>query len=91
MLESSTGNMKWNGTTWTHSGSIAFAVEEEFRESIQPLTDAVTSPIPEIFSECSKEGLTASYGGLIKLLVETVKTQQDQINTLTKQIGVNND
>ena len=72
--------MIWNGTTWTHSGTISFSVSEEFRASLQPLAG------PEMFSEDEEGGLTATYGGVLKLLVETLNTQQDQIDTLTNQL-----
>ena len=72
--------MKWDGTSWTHSGTLGFSVSEEFRASLQPLAG------PDMFSEDEEGELTATYGGVLKLLVETLNTQQDQIDTLTNQL-----
>ena len=85
MLQSTTTSLTGVGGNWIHSGSLGFSVSEEFRASLQPLAG------PEMFSEDEEGGLTATYGGVLKLLVETLNTQQDQINTLTKQLGANND
>lgn len=62
----------------------------EWKETKQVSAGVIAQDVEKVFPEVVKtnEYKTINYNGLIGLLVEAVKEQQEQINTLTKRIEV---
>jgi hypothetical protein len=64
-------------------------VEFDWKETQQPSVGVIAQELEKVFPELVKTGENKSvnYNGLIGVLIEAVKEQQEQINILKKRIG----
>lgn len=64
---------------------VSFDWKEVKQSSLGVIAQDVEKVLPELVSECDGKK-AVNYNGLVGLLIEAVKTQQEQINTLRQEI-----